>query len=131
MWMPVLHTAVDQLAMWSEDLHRRAPVPFRAARPVPLDCFGPLPPSDAAPPALGVWRAPSPRPLPGDAVMQVHAQPARGERAGTAILVPPWKLPRLSLVSGWEGVLARAGHDVWTLVPPRHLGRAGPGSRSG
>jgi pimeloyl-ACP methyl ester carboxylesterase len=28
-------------------------------------------------------------------------------------------------------LLARAGYDVWTLVPPRHLHRALPGTRSG
>jgi pimeloyl-ACP methyl ester carboxylesterase len=63
--------------------------------------------------------------------MEVEAAPALGAWRGTAILVPPWKLPRLSLVAGWAALLARAGYDVWTLIPPRHLHRAAPGTRSG
>jgi pimeloyl-ACP methyl ester carboxylesterase len=47
------------------------------------------------------------------------------------VLVPPWKLPRLSVLSGWAERLARAGYDVWTIIPPRHLSRAVGGGRSG
>jgi pimeloyl-ACP methyl ester carboxylesterase len=131
MWMPRVHTAVDELAMWTEDLHRRAPMPFRPARALPLDCFGPLPTPSGAPPRQGAWQAPSPRAFAGDPVLHVEATPARGTRLGTVILVPPWKLPRLSMLSGWTSGLAAAGHDVWTLIPPRHLGRAAGGGRSG
>jgi predicted alpha/beta hydrolase family esterase len=59
------------------------------------------------------------------------ARPARGARRGTAILVPPWKVPGLRAVAGWERLLASAGLDVWTLVPPRHLHRSARGARSG
>jgi predicted alpha/beta hydrolase family esterase len=52
-------------------------------------------------------------------------------RRGTAVLVPPWKLPRLSLLAGWTAAVARTGHDVWTLVPPLHLDRAPAGTRNG
>jgi pimeloyl-ACP methyl ester carboxylesterase len=63
--------------------------------------------------------------------MAVHSRPAAGARRGTAILVPPWKVPGLGAVGGWARLLARTGHDVWTLVPPRHLERTAPGARSG
>ena len=121
------------VAMWAEDLRsRRAPMPFVGADGAPLECFGPLPPLPAAAPGpAGPWRAPSPRAAPGDGELLVEATPASGRRRGTAILVPPWKLPRLSILSGWRALLAGAGYDVWTLVPPRHLGRAAPGTRSG
>ncbi len=66
-----------------------------------------------------------------DGFMAGLARPARGRARGTAILVPPWKVPRLSLVAGYARLIARAGLDVWTLVPPRHLQRAAPGTRSG
>ncbi len=118
--------------MWSEDLRSLAPTPFIRADGAPLECFGPLPPLPLdGPGAAGPWRAPSPRPAPGDAELLVEATPAAGPRRGTLILVPPWKLPRLSILSGWRARLARSGHDVWTVVPPRHLGRAAPGARSG
>jgi hypothetical protein len=131
MWLPRLHGAVDSLAMWSEDLRRRTPVPFVAAARDPLDCFGPLPVLPGPPRGPGAWEAPSPRPAPGDAVMRVVVTPAAGVRRGTAVLVPPWKLPRLSILAGWTRTLARTGHEVWTLIPPRHLGRSPPGIRSG
>jgi pimeloyl-ACP methyl ester carboxylesterase len=131
MYLPRLHTAVDAFAMWTEDLRRRAPAPFRGGGCLPLDCFGPLPALPPPPGPAGPWRAASPRPAPGDGIMAVEAQPARGARRGTAILVPPWKLPRLSLLAGWAALLAHAGYDVWTLIPPRHLHRATPGTRSG
>jgi pimeloyl-ACP methyl ester carboxylesterase len=66
-----------------------------------------------------------------DTFMAAVARPAPGRARGTAILVPPWKVPRLTVVAGYERLIARAGFDVWTLVPPRHLQRASPGTRSG
>lgn len=63
--------------------------------------------------------------------MSVVARSAAGRARGVAVLAPPWKIPALSLVSGWQRLLARAGFDVWTLVPPRHLERSPPGERSG
>jgi hypothetical protein len=126
-----IHRAVDALAMWTEDRRPRAPVPFREAAAGPLDCFGPLPPLPADRPRAGMWRAPSPRPVDGDAEMSVHATRARAPGRGTAILVPPWKTASLGLVRGYERLLAEAGLDVWTAVPPRHLHRAAPGVRSG
>jgi hypothetical protein len=128
---PLLDRAIDGLAMWVEDRRPREPMGFRAAPAASLDCFGPLPTLPAVPPREGAWNAPSPRPAEGDATMAVHAQAARGPRRGTAVLVPPWKVPRLAAVSGYARLLARAGYDVWTLVPPRHLHRALPGVRSG
>jgi hypothetical protein len=129
--LPSLHRAVDLFAMWTEDLRSRPPTPFRPGRADPLDCFGPLPPVPDPPDRSGRWAAPSPRPFDGDAVMAVHATPARGARRGTVILVPPWKVPRLGILDGWIATLAGAGHDVWTAVPPRHLHRAVRGTRSG
>ncbi|WP_242339929.1 MULTISPECIES: hypothetical protein [unclassified Anaeromyxobacter] len=128
---PLLDRAIDGFAMWTEDRRVRPAVGFRAAPGVPLDCFGPLPVLPAAPPREGDWLAESPRPAPGDDRMAVHARAARGARRGTAILVPPWKVPRLAVVAGYARLLARAGLDVWTLVPPRHLQRSPPGTRSG
>lgn len=63
--------------------------------------------------------------------MVAVARPARGQARGTAILVPPWKVPSLAFVAGYARLIARAGFDAWTLVPPRHLQRASPGTRSG
>jgi predicted alpha/beta hydrolase family esterase len=63
--------------------------------------------------------------------MAVLARRARGPRRGTAVLVPPWKVPGLAAVGGWTRLLARQRLDVWTLVPPRHLERTAPGTRSG
>ena len=128
---PPLHRLVDAFAMWTEDRRERAPVPFRPHDGAPLDCFAPLPPLPAAPPPEGTWRAASPRPVEGDAVMVMTVRPAAGRARGTAILVPPWKVPGLAILAGYEQLLARTGLDVWTLVPPRHLGRASPGTRSG
>lgn len=125
-----LHALVDALAVWTEDRRRRAPAPFRPRPPGPLDCFGPLP-ALPPPPLEGRWRAPSPRPSAADATTSVVARRARGPRRGTAVLVPPWKVPGLRAVEGWARLLARGGLDVWTLVPPRHLDRTAPGARSG
>jgi len=127
----LLHRAVDVLAMWIADRQQRSPTGFRPADPAPLDCFGPLPALAGEPPREGAWRTPSPRPSPGDPTLVVHARPALGPRRGTAILVPPWKVPGLGVVSGYARLATRAGLDVWTLVPPRHLDRAAPGTRSG
>lgn len=127
----LLHRLPDELAMWIEDRRRREPVPFRAAAAAELDCFGPLPPLPRPPPPSGPWRAPSPRPAAGDREMAAVALPAAGVPRGTAILVPPWKAPGLASLRGWQRLLSRAGLDVWTAIPPRHLHRALPGVRSG
>lgn len=127
----LLHRAIDALAMWTEDRRARPADAFRPGLDAPLDCFGPLPSLPDPPPRAGRWRAPSPRPAPGDETMSVVVRPARGARRGTAVLVPPWKVPSLAVVSGFARLVARAGLDVWTLVPPRHLARALPGTRSG
>jgi pimeloyl-ACP methyl ester carboxylesterase len=129
--LALLHRAVDAFAMWTEDRHRRPPAGFRPAGPEPLDCFGAVPALPGAPPPEGVWRTPSPRPSPEDPTLVVHARPAIGARRGTAVLVPPWKVPSLAVVAGYARLAARAGLDVWTVVPPRHLVRTAPGSRSG
>jgi len=128
---PLLHRALDALAMWAEDRRARPAVAFREAPRSALDCFGPLPDVSLTPPSAGPWRAPSPRPAPGDEWMTVHALPARAPRRGTVLVVPPWKVPSLNAVSGYARLLAATGLDVWTLVPPRHLVRAPPGVRSG
>ncbi len=117
--------------MWSEDVRDRPAIAFRPAKGVALECFGPLPPLAGGPPESGRWVGPSPRPVAGDRTMEVWAQPAAAPRRGTAVLVPPWKVPGLDTMSGYARLLGRAGLDVWTLVPPRHLGRAAPGTRSG
>lgn len=129
--LPGLHRALDQLAMWSEDRRRRAPVPFRAAGTDPLDCFGALPPLPPPPGAAGRWDAPSPRPAAGDPTVTAFVTAPTGPRRGTAILVPPWKLPRLALVGPWISALAAVGLEAWTLVPPRHLHRAIGGAPNG
>ncbi len=127
----LLHRLVDSVAMWAEDRRSRPPAAFRPAAAAPLDCHGPLPPLPATSPDTGWWRAASPRPCAGDLELAVHARRAVGVRRGTAVLVPPWKVPSLRIVEGYARLAARAGWDVWTLVPPRHLGRAAPGTRSG
>lgn len=128
----LLHRAIDALAMWTaEHQYRRPPAAFRPAGAAPLACFDALPALAGAPPREGVWQTPSPRPCAGDATLIVHARPAVGARRGTAILVPPWKVPRLGVLRGYADLAARAGLDVWTLVPPRHLARTAPGARSG
>jgi len=128
---PWLHSAVDRLAVWLEDRKPRDPAPFVPAPAGPLACFGPLPRPPPPPDGPGWWTAPSPRPAPDDGEVRALVTCAPGRRRGTAVLVPPWKLPRLSLLSGWTELLARRGLDVWTLVPPFHLDRAPPGARNG
>jgi pimeloyl-ACP methyl ester carboxylesterase len=63
--------------------------------------------------------------------MAIRARPAVGARRGTAILVPPWKVPALALVSGWARLLARSRLDVWTVIAPQHLERATARARRG
>lgn len=128
--LPPLHRLVDALAMWTEDRRARPPAPFHPPAGGRLDRFEPLPPLPA-PPGEGAWEVPSPRPSPGDETMRVAARRAAGVRRGTAVLVPPWKVPSLAIVEGYARLLAAAGLDVWTLVPPRHLHRAAAGARSG
>jgi hypothetical protein len=60
----------------------------------------------------------------------VLVEPAAGERRGTAVLVPPWKIRSAGVVSGWSRALAAAGREVWLHVPPHHLERS-RGARSG
>jgi hypothetical protein len=124
-----LHRAVDQAAMWIEDRVARPPAPFRAAPASPLGCFGPLPPLPAGPARPGRWETPSPWPgaeTPLQAIVTWPDGPARG----AAVLVPPWKIRRPGLMAGWAGALRAAGYEVWLVVPPFHLERAG-GRRSG
>jgi predicted alpha/beta hydrolase family esterase len=129
--MPALHHAVDELAMWSEDRRARPPTPFRSAGTGPLDCFGGLPPLPPPPLVAGRWDTPSPRPTAEDPTLTAVVTPAVAPRRGVAVVVPPWKLPRLSVIGPWIRPLAAAGLEVWTLVPPRHLHRAAAGTRSG
>ncbi len=131
MALGLLHRSLDHLAVWSEDQVRRAPEPFRLAAPAPLSCFGPLPPLPGALPRGGSWSAPSPRPLDALDRLSVRSTPARAERRGTALLVPPWKIGSPGLVSGYTRLLAEAGFDVWLVCPPRHLERTQAGMRSG
>ncbi len=127
----LLHRSMDRLAMWTEDRVRRVPEPFLAAPAAPLDCFGSLPPLSPAPSHPGPWSAPSPRAVaPGDR-MVLECFAARAPFRGTALLCPPWKIASLRLVRGWVRLLARAGFDVWTVVPPHHLARTAAGARSG
>jgi predicted alpha/beta hydrolase family esterase len=128
--MSRLDGLIDTFAMWTEDRKARAPTAFRAADGA-LDWLAPLPPLPADAPSDGIWTAPSPRPFDGDRLVRVHARRARGARRGVVILVPPWKVPSLTSLSGWAKDLAHAGHDVWTIVPPRHLDRTAPGAANG
>ena len=91
-----------------EDRVARRPVPWRPGPDLPLDPSGP------------------PLPLP-----PVRRTPARGERRGTAVLVPPWKVRSTAALGGWVRQLAAAGLEVWIPVPPLHLERTPPGERSG
>ncbi len=102
------HRLVDRLAMAFEDRVARRPVPWRPGPDVPLDPFGP------------------PLPLP-----PLRRTPSRGERRGTVVLVPPWKIRSTALLGGWARTLAASGLEVWIPVPPLHLERTPPGERSG
>jgi hypothetical protein len=126
-----LHRGIDRLAMWLEDRAPREPQPYRPGPPGALDCFGPLPPLPSGPEAPGTWSAPSPRPLRDADRMSLRWFPAAGESRGTVVLVPPWLMAGVRLVRGWVGLLTGAGRDVWLVVPPHHLERAAPGTRSG
>ena len=126
-----LHRGIDRLAMWLEDRAPREPQPFRPGPAGALDCFGPLPPLPPGPDGRGPWSAPSPRPQRDGDRMSARCFPAAGERRGTVLLVPPWLTGGVRLVRGWVALLARAGRDVWLVVPPHHLERAAPGMRSG
>ena len=126
-----LHRSVDRLASWLEDRVPRLPQPYRAASPVPLDCYDPLPALPEPPDGPGRWSAPSPRPLSPRDRMALHVTPARDAARGTALLVPPWKIGSVELVSGWVARLVAAGWDVWIVVPPHHLWRAEEGAQSG
>jgi hypothetical protein len=125
------HAGVDRLAMWTEDRKARTPQRFSVGPTGELGCFGALPELPAPPAGPGPWTAPSPRARHRGDLMRVHLFPAEGRSAGTAILVPPWKTEGVALVSGWISLLARAGRDVWLVVPPHHLERTAPGARSG
>jgi len=129
-----LHRAVDRLALWLEDRVDRPPQPYRPAPEGPLGCLGPLPAPPEPPPDEGWWRFPAPWSgpggVPGDRVV-VARTVAVGERRGTAVLIPPWKLRSTALLRGWVRLLARRGQEVWLLVPPHHLERTLPGERNG
>lgn len=125
-----LHRAIDELAMWVEDRVGRPPGGYRPAATGPLDCFGPLPLLPPAPDRPGRWQAPSPWPR-AEAPLEVHVRWPEGRARGVAILVPPWKIARPALVRGWEALLLGAGYETWLAVPPFHMGRAAPGTRSG
>jgi len=129
-----LHRAVDLLALWLEDRVDRPPQPYRPAPEGPLRCLGPLPTPPEPPPGEGWWRFPAPwagsgGPR-GDRVA-VSRTAAIGERRGTVLLVPPWKLRSTGLLRGWVRLLAGRGWEVWLLVPPHHLERTLPGARNG
>jgi predicted alpha/beta hydrolase family esterase len=61
----------------------------------------------------------------------VRCVAARRQRRGTALLVPPWKIPSARLLVGWVRLLSGAGWDAWLLTPPHHLERLGAGERRG
>lgn len=126
---PVLHRAIDRAAMWWEDRTAPAGTPFRPAPAGPLGCFGPLPP--LASPGSDEWAAPAPGGAGAPDRIRIHRAAAPGPRLGTALLLPPWKLPRAWLVRGWMDLVVRSGLDAWLVVPPLHLERAEPGERSG
>jgi len=130
MALPALHRALDRLAMWVEDRVEREPEGFREGPAGPLACFGPLGDLPPSPAGAGTWSFPSPAGGPGDRI-SLRVEAARGARRGTALLVPPWKLPSPRFLGGWIRLLSRSGLDVWLVTPPHHLERAGPGERRG
>jgi pimeloyl-ACP methyl ester carboxylesterase len=125
------HAGIDRLAMWTEDRKARTPQRFAPGPRGELGCFGDLAELPAPPAGPGRWVAPSPRARHRGDLMRLHLFPAEGRSVGTAILVPPWKTEGVGLVRGWIRLLARAGRDVWLVVPPHHLERTAPGARSG
>jgi len=128
--LPGLHRALDRLAMWVEDRVEREPEGWREGPSGPLACFGPLGELPPPPSGPGTWSFPSPSGAPGERI-SLRVARARGSRRGTALLVPPWKLPSARLLGGWVRLLARCGLDVWLVTPPHHLDRGGPGERRG
>jgi len=127
----LLHAGIDRLAMWVEDRKRHDAQPYAPCPPLPLDCFGPVGSLPRPPRAPERWSAPSPRPVRAGDRMAIHAVASRAPFRGTVVLVPPWKIEAASLLSGYTDLLARAGFDVWLLVPPEHMERAAPGTPSG
>ncbi len=91
-----------------EDLAARPPVPWRPGPDLPFDPSGPLP---ALPP--------------------IRTTRALGERRGTVVLVPPWKIRSTAILAGWTRSLAAEGLEVRIPVPPFHLERTPPGERPG
>jgi hypothetical protein len=124
-----LHRAVDEVAMWVEDRVARPPAPFRPAPTSPLACFGPLPELPTPPDRTGPWTAPSP--WPGAAPLEVHVAARERPSRGVVVLVPPWKIRWARLMAGWTELLLTAGYEVWLAVPPFHMTRRAPGTRSG
>lgn len=91
-----------------EDRASRPAVPWRPGPDLPLDASG------------------APLPLP-----PVRTTPTRGDRRGTAVLVPPWKIRSAAVLRGWVRSLTTAGYEVRMPVPPLHLERTPPGERGG
>jgi hypothetical protein len=118
--------------MWWEGLRAPAAEPFRPGPAGPLGCFGPLPDLPPPPAGPGAWSAPAPGggTRAGDRLL-IRCHAARPRFRGTALLLPPWKLPRASLLDGWVDLVTRSGLDAWLVVPPHHLDRSDPGMRSG
>lgn len=129
---PSTHRALDRWAMAYEDRRSGSGGPFRPGDGTPLegDAFRPLGPLPAPPAPRGATELPSPAPFDGDRLV-VHARPALGDRRGTAILVPPWKIRSRRLLDGWVATVTTTGLDAWLHVPPHHLERTAAGSRGG
>ncbi|HZY03823.1 MAG TPA: hypothetical protein VFF02_09990 [Anaeromyxobacteraceae bacterium] len=132
MSLPALNRALDRAAMCWEHLRPPPAEPFRPGPAGPLRCFGPLPALPPPPAVPGEWSAPAPGggAFAGDR-LRIRCHEARPPFRGTALLLPPWKLPRASLLDGWVDLVTRSGLDAWLVIPPHHLGRAAPGARSG
>ena len=118
--------------MWLEDRFARTPEAYREGRGGELDCWGPLPRLPEPPRDGALWSAPTPLPGadPGDR-MVVRSYAPRGPRAGTIILVPPWKIRSARLLSGYVALIREQGWAVWLLTPPHHLERTATGARGG
>lgn len=117
--------------MWMEDRVRHDAQRYLPCRSTLLDCFGPLERLPDLPAAEGLWTAASPRPLrPGDR-MSLHVIFRRAPFRGTVVVSPPWKIESPELVRRYTDLLSGAGYDVWVIVPPEHMERASPGTRSG
>ncbi len=117
--------------MLAEDLVPRPPQPFVPGPSAPLDCFGPFSALPSLPAGAGWWSAPSPRPAFKGDLLRVHVTLAPRPRLGTVVLVPPWKIRGVRLLSGYLTLIAGCGFDVWLTCPPHHLARTAPGARSG